>query len=183
MLNLIKIAPLMSLFSVKSVKSVFVRTAIAFALVFVSAIASAAPARAETSDRYIREFLQAKEPVPVQVNPSGETRLFSPDDLYEGKRLFMDHCINCHVGGSTLPSPTISLSEEALHGATPPRDNLDSLIAYMREPMSYDGSEPIYWCREVTERWMPQETIEKLAAFILRAANVAPGWGSDNFDL
>jgi photosystem II cytochrome c550 len=96
--------------------------------------------------------------------------------------LFAQNCINCHVGGTTLPNPIVSLSLASLQGATPPRDNINALVAYMREPFSYDGSEPIYWCRTVPESWMSQKTIENLAAFIVRAAQKAPAWGTNDID-
>jgi len=48
--------------------------------------------------------------------------------------------------------------------------------------MTYDGSEETFWCRQVPESWMSQEQVEKLAAFVLRAAQKAPGWGIDNFE-
>lgn len=140
------------------------------------------PEPAQASERYIREFLKALEPVPVQVSEAGDTKLFSPADLTAGKELFKESCINCHVGGTTLPNPPISLSQAALHGATPPRDNLTNLVAYMRDPMSYDGTDYGYLCRQVTENWMPQADIENLAAFILRAAEVAPGWGMTDLE-
>ena len=138
-------------------------------------------AQAASSDRYIKEFLKATEAVPVSLNEAGDAQVFSPEQLSLGKDLFKDSCINCHVGGTTLPNPPVSLSQSALHGATPPRDNLTNLIAYMRDPMSYDGTDYGYLCRQVTENWMSQADIENLAAFILRAAAVAPGWGTEQF--
>jgi photosystem II cytochrome c550 len=133
-------------------------------------------------DRYVLQYLRAREPVELPMNPSGETRLFSPAQLSEGKVLFKQHCLNCHVGGSTLPNPLVSLSLKDLQGATPPRDTIDGLVAYMRYPMRYDGSEENYWCREVPESWLPREKVENIAAFILRAAQKAPGWGKERFE-
>ncbi|MFS8867624.1 hypothetical protein [Synechococcus sp. H65.1] len=46
-------------------------------------------------------------------------------------------------------------------------------------PRSYDGSEPSYGCRPVPSSWMDEEALRNLAAFILRAAQVAPTWGSN----
>ena len=80
------------------------------------------------------------------------------------------------MGGATLPDPQVSLSLTKLKGANPPRDNINSLVAYLRQPMLYDGSEETYWCRQVPESWMPQEVVESLAAFVLTAAQNAPGW-------
>jgi photosystem II cytochrome c550 len=139
------------------------------------------PAQAEAIDPYLRRYLQVTEPVAMEMNAQGDTRLFSPEGLHEGKELFKEHCLNCHVGGSTLPYPPVSLSLEDLSGATPPRNNIEGLVAYMRTPMNYDGTEEIYWCREVPESWLPSEQVENIAAFILRAAQKAPGWGTETF--
>ncbi|MEB3826458.1 photosystem II cytochrome PsbV2 [Phormidium sp. CCY1219] len=142
------------------------------------------PAQADSvEDRYITQYLKASEPVPLTMNQQGETQMFSPQELYEGKQLFKENCINCHVGGSTLPDPSVSLSLADLKGATPPRDTVDGIVDYLRHPMSYDGNYETYWCREVPSSWMPRAKVNKLAAFILRAAQKAPGWGTQQFDL
>ena len=134
------------------------------------------------ADAYVTRYLKVTEPVALELDAQGNTRLFSAEDLSSGKRLFEQSCLNCHVGGATLPDPTISLSLTALEGATPPRTSVNSLVAYLREPMTYDGSEETFWCRQVPESWMQQDEIENLAAFVIRAAKIAPGWGVDNFE-
>jgi len=139
------------------------------------------PALAASIDAYIVRYLHVTEPIPLELNGQGETRPFSPQDLSLGKQLFETNCMNCHVGGATLPDPLVSLSLTKLKGANPPRDNINNLVAYLRQPMSYDGSEESYWCRQVPESWMPKEQVESLAAFILTAAQKAPGWGAENF--
>lgn len=134
------------------------------------------------ADSYVTRYLKVSEPVAVELDGEGHTRLFSAEDFSAGKQLFEQNCLNCHVGGATLPDPTISLSLTALKGATPPRNDINSLVAYLREPMTYDGSEETFWCRQVPESWMRQGEIENLAAFVIRAAKIAPGWGVDNFE-
>ncbi|MEQ9550464.1 MAG: photosystem II cytochrome PsbV2 [Coleofasciculus sp. G3-WIS-01] len=153
-----------------SVRSLF---AMLMALCVVFMVSSPAYA----IDDYVKRFLKVTEPIALDVNEQGQTKEFTPDDLAEGKELFKAHCINCHVGGTTLQDPRVSLGLETLAGATPPRDNVDGIISFLREPMTYDGSDPSFWCRQVPDTWMPQEQIEKLAAFVLRAAQKAPGWG------
>lgn len=142
---------------------------------------SVAPAMA--IDKYVTHYLQVKEPIPLEINNQGGIKEFSPAALTEGKKLFEQHCLNCHVGGATLPDPTVSLSLKTLQGATPSRDNVNSLVAFLREPMTYDGTDFAYLCRQVPETWMSQTEIENLAAFVLRAAQKAPGWGTNQFDL
>ena len=133
-------------------------------------------------DPYIARYLQVSDPVPLEMNDQGETRLFSANDLIAGKKLFEQHCASCHVGGATLPNPPISLAFDVLQKATPPRDTIDRLVEYMRYPMSYDGSEETLLCREVPESWLSTAEIENLAGFILRAAQKAEGWGTASFD-
>ncbi len=145
----------------------------------LSILMVSSPAQAAV-DNYVRRYL-AKEPISLDVDGTGETKQFSPEDLSAGKELFETSCLNCHVGGATLPDPTVSLALNSLAGATPPRNNIDALVAFLREPKTYDGTDATFWCRQVPESWMPQEQIEKLAAFVLRAAQKAPGWGTTDF--
>lgn len=128
-------------------------------------------------DDYVKRFLKVTEPVALDLDGQGQTKVFTPEELAQGKELFKTNCINCHVGGTTLQDPRVSLGLETLAGATPPRDNVNGIISFLREPMTYDGSAPSVWCRQVPDTWMPREQIEKLAAFVLRAAQKAPGWG------
>jgi photosystem II cytochrome c550 len=156
-----------------------VRGSIVALLVVSMTLAVSSPAYA--IDAYVKRYLKATEPVALDLNGEGQTAQFSPEELSEGKELFEAHCINCHVGGATLPDPTVSLALDTLADATPPRDNIDGLVAFLRNPMTYDGNEETFWCRQVPESWMPREQVEKLAAFVLRAAQKAPGWGTEEF--
>jgi len=140
----------------------------------------ATPAQAAI-DSYVARYLHVTEPIELEVNARGETRLFSPEEISQGKQSFSQSCQTCHVGGSTISFPEVSLSLEKLKGAMPSRDNINGLVAYMRKPMTYDGSEETYWCREVPESWLTQAQVENLAAFILTAAKKAPGWGAETF--
>jgi photosystem II cytochrome c550 len=115
------------------------------------------------------------------MDEQGNTRLFSPQELSAGKKLFESDCINCHVGGSTLPDPQVSLSLTRLQGANPRRDRINSLVAFMRQPTTYDGSQETYWCRQVPSSLLSSQQAESLAAFILTAAQKATGWGAENF--
>jgi photosystem II cytochrome c550 len=135
-----------------------------------------------TTDSYITRYL-AREPVAIPYDAQGQTQTFTPDDFYQGKELFKEHCIYCHVGGTTLQDPQISLSLDALGGATPPRNNVSAIAEFLRDPMNYDGSDYSIWCRQVTEDWMPQADVEKLAAFVLRAAEKSPGWGNSKVEV
>lgn len=132
-------------------------------------------------DPYVRRYLDVQEPIPLVIDSQGTTRLFSAADLTAGKRFFEENCKNCHVGGSTLPDPTVPLSLSALQSATPPRDTISMLVAFLRQPMTYDGSEETYSCRQVPDSWLSPTEAENVAAFILRSAQKAPGWGNTTF--
>lgn len=153
---------------------------ITFSIIFTSICI---PAQADGLEPYISRYLRVREPISLEMDSQGNTRNFSPLDLSDGKRYFEDSCINCHVGGSTLPNPKQSLALDTLKGANPSRDNINALVSYMRQPMTYDGSEETFWCREVTSNMLSETQIDNLAAFILTAAKKAPGWGTDSFGL
>ena len=142
-------------------------------------IALVSPAYA--ADAYVARYLQVTEPVSLERDDQGRTRSFSLQELTAGKKLFEQNCLSCHVGGATLPDPSVPLSLEALQRATPPRDTIDRLVAYLRHPMTYDGSEETFSCREISENWLSQAEVESLSGFVLRAAQKAPGWGTAEF--
>nr|YP_010903995.1 photosystem II cytochrome c550 [Caulacanthus ustulatus]WCH57246.1 photosystem II cytochrome c550 [Caulacanthus ustulatus] len=75
----------------------------------------------------------------VQLEESGKTVILTPEQVKRGKRLFNNSCAQCHNGGITKTNPNIGLELESLSLATPPRDNINSLIEYMKRPNSYDG--------------------------------------------
>lgn len=151
-------------------------------IVFVVYYSSSLPAQAAKNiDPYIARYLHVTQPIALEMDSQGNTRLFSPQELSAGKKLFESNCINCHVGGATLPDPEVSLSLEKLQKAKPPRDRINALVTFMRQPMTYDGSQETYWCRELPPSLLSQQQVESIAAFILTAAQKAPGWGTENF--
>lgn len=79
----------------------------------------------------------------VVLDQKGNTVVLTPEQVKRGKRLFNNACAICHVGGLTKTNPNVGLDIEALSLATPPRDNVKSLVAYMKDPMSYDGTDSI----------------------------------------
>jgi len=160
--------------------SVCLRLCVLCLLVWLS-IGSVSPSAWAAIDPYVTRYLHVTAPIPLTMDEKGQTRLFSAEDLSTGKQLFEQNCLNCHVGGATLPDPTVSLSLTDLHGAIPPRDTIDGLVTYLRKPMLYDGSEETFWCRQVPETWLTQAQIENLAGFVLKAAQAAPGWGAKTF--
>jgi photosystem II cytochrome c550 len=75
----------------------------------------------------------------VAVDSAGTTTVLSPEQVKRGKRLFNATCGACHVGGVTKTNPNVGLDPEALSLATPRRDNINSLVDYLKNPTTYDG--------------------------------------------
>jgi photosystem II cytochrome c550 len=145
-------------------------------LVVASPLGGGSPANAAKVDPYFARYLRITEPVEIQQDDQGQTQRFSLADLSIGKRLFDENCKTCHFGGTTLPNPIVSLGLPILKGATPPRDNVKALVAYLRQPMAYNNSESIDLCRQIPETWLPNADVERLSAYVLTRANRDPRW-------
>ena len=79
----------------------------------------------------------------VVLDSSGTTTVLTPEQVKRGKRLFNSTCGACHLGGITKTNPNVGLDPEALSLASPRRDNIVSLVDYMKNPVTYDGLESI----------------------------------------
>tara|TARA_B110000238_G_C16087713_1_gene422368 strand:- start:239 stop:730 length:492 start_codon:yes stop_codon:yes gene_type:complete len=79
----------------------------------------------------------------ITVDSSGTTTVLTPEQVKRGKRLFNATCGACHLGGITKTNPNVGLDPEALSFATPRRDNVDSLVDFMKNPTTYDGLDSI----------------------------------------
>lgn len=79
----------------------------------------------------------------LPLNEKGETVVLNLQQIEKGKRLFNSVCAQCHTGGVTKTDFNVGLGPVALAGATPPRDNIESLVDYMKNPTTYDGFEDI----------------------------------------
>nr|YP_009396315.1 photosystem II cytochrome c550 [Polysiphonia scopulorum]ARW65501.1 photosystem II cytochrome c550 [Polysiphonia scopulorum] len=79
----------------------------------------------------------------VTLDSSSKTITLTPEQVKRGKRLFNNSCAQCHNGGITKTNPNIGLELESLSLATPARDNVMSLVDYMKDPLSYDGQNSI----------------------------------------
>ena len=80
----------------------------------------------------------------VKLNEAGETTTLSPQEFKSGKGFFNPTCgsASCHAGGKASDSG-YGLGLQDLAGATPPRDNIVSLVNFMKDPMAYQGSPSI----------------------------------------
>jgi photosystem II cytochrome c550 len=75
----------------------------------------------------------------IPLNDQGDTIVVSMKQLADGKRLFNSACSRCHLGGVTKTDPNVGLDPEALDLATPPRNTVESLVGFLKSPMTYDG--------------------------------------------
>ena len=79
----------------------------------------------------------------VQKNGAGDSVVLSLKQVQEGKRLFNNACSQCHNGGVTKTDPNVGLEPETLSLATPPRNNIEALVDFMKDPTTYDGETSI----------------------------------------
>jgi photosystem II cytochrome c550 len=79
----------------------------------------------------------------VTLDGKGNSVVLTPEQVKRGKRLFNNACGTCHVGGLTKTNPNVGTDTESLSLATPPRDNVSSLVSYFKDPMTYDGIDSI----------------------------------------
>ena len=79
----------------------------------------------------------------VTLDAKGNNVVLTPEQVKRGKRLFNNACAICHVGGLTKTNPNVGLDIESLSLATPPRDNITALVAFSKDPVTYDGTDSI----------------------------------------
>jgi photosystem II cytochrome c550 len=122
----------------------------------------------------------------VKLNASGDTTVLNLKQVKEGKRLFQFACAQCHAGGVTKTNQNVGLEPDALALATPPRNNIDSLVDYMKNPTTYDGEEEISEFHPSTKsadiftemRNLTDEDLKEIAGHILMQPKVVgTKWG------
>jgi photosystem II cytochrome c550 len=86
------------------------------------------------------ELDEAARTIPLN---STKSVTLTPEQVKRGKRLFINTCSICHVGGITKTNPNVGLDPEALSLATPPRNTIESLVDYIKNPTTFDGLESI----------------------------------------
>ncbi|MEB3358117.1 MAG: photosystem II cytochrome c-550 [Synechococcales bacterium] len=118
----------------------------------------------------------------VPLNEKGDTVVLSLEQIAKGKELFNSACAKCHVGGGTRTNPNINLSPESLALAFPPRNNLKSLVDYIKEPTTYDGVTDISEVHPATKsadvfpemRNLSDEDLKAIAGHILLQPKINP---------
>ena len=122
----------------------------------------------------------------VRANAQGSQTTLTPEQVKRGKRLFNASCGQCHVGGLTKTNPNVGLDLESLSLATPPRDNVEALVNYIKNPTTYDGLESIAEIHPSIKsadlfpkmRSLSEDDLETIAGHILLQPKiVAEKWG------
>lgn len=123
----------------------------------------------------------------VKLNEQGDPVVLTLKQVKTGKRLFNYACATCHVGGITKTDPNIDLKEETLALATPPRNNVEALVDYMKDPTTYDGEESVAEVHPSTKstdifpkmRNLTEDDLVAIAGHVLLQNNVlGERWGS-----
>jgi photosystem II cytochrome c550 len=122
----------------------------------------------------------------VPYNSEGFESVLSLDAYKRGKRLFNNACATCHVGGVTKTNQNVGLDIETLRVATPSRDNVQSLVEYMKNPMTLDNTASLSETHPNTStadlfpkmRSLSETDLEYVAGYILIQSKVQrERWG------
>ncbi|CDN10552.1 Photosystem II protein PsbV, cytochrome c550 [Richelia intracellularis] len=122
----------------------------------------------------------------VLLNDQNSTYVLSVKEVKEGKRLFSFACADCHLGGVTKTNQNVGLDPETLALATPPRNNLEGIVDYLKNPTTYDGEIEISELHPSTKsadiftemRNLTDEQLKEIGGYILTQPKVAgKQWG------
>jgi photosystem II cytochrome c550 len=128
----------------------------------------------------------SSEQLTVPATPDGTTVTFSEKEVKAGRKIFNDSCGTCHAGGITKTNQNVGLDPETLALATPPRDSVDALVDYIKDPTSYDGEYSISDVHPslrssdvfVKMRDLDEDDLRLIAGYILVAPKVqGQQWG------
>ncbi|MFN3925894.1 MAG: photosystem II cytochrome c-550 [Pseudanabaenaceae cyanobacterium] len=131
------------------------------------------------------EAMTDQEARTVKLNDK-QTITLTPREIAKGKALFKNACATCHLGGATFTNPNVGLDPESLSLANPPRNTIEGLVDYMKNPTTFDGVEEIYETHPSirsadifpTMRGLTDEDLKLIAGYILYAPNVkGAAWG------
>lgn len=122
----------------------------------------------------------------VLLNDQNSTYVLTVKEVKEGKRLFSFACADCHLGGVTKTNQNVGLDPETLALATPPRNNLEGIVDYLKNPTTYDGEIEISELHPSTKsadiftemRNLTDEQLKEIGGYILTQPKVAgKQWG------
>jgi len=107
-------------------------------------------------------------------------------EVKRGKLLFNKTCSTCHVGGISKTNQNVGLDIASLRSALPSRDNIQSLVNYIKEPKSLDGRDSLALTHPCTKnadlfpkmRTLTEEDLVQISGHILLQAKVGnERWG------
>nr|YP_009530924.1 cytochrome c-550 [Paulinella micropora]AXY63613.1 cytochrome c-550 [Paulinella micropora] len=122
----------------------------------------------------------------VPNDPDGTPVTFTEEEIKSGRKIFNSSCGTCHAGGITKTNHNVGLDPETLALATPPRNSVETLVDYMKDPTSYDGEYSIADVHPslsssdlfVQMRDLDEEDLRLMAGYILVAPKVqGMQWG------
>jgi photosystem II cytochrome c550 len=121
----------------------------------------------------------------VKANEQGDTIVLTNQQWKRGEKLFYDTCSQCHNSGRTKTNPNVTLGGPDLAGAEPARDNIAGLVAYLKDPTTYDGEEFIYELHPNTSRLdlypemrnYNEDDLEAVSGYILSMQKIKDSWG------
>lgn len=122
----------------------------------------------------------------VLLNDQNSTYVLTVKEVKEGKRLFSFACADCHLGGVTKTNQNVGLDPETLALATPPRNNLEGIVDYLKNPTTYDGEIEISELHPSTKsadiftemRNLTDDQLKEIGGYILTQPKVAgKQWG------
>ena len=125
------------------------------------------------------------ETLTVPADASGTTVTFTESEIKAGRKVFNNSCGECHAGGITKTNHNVGLDPETLALATPPRDSVDALVDYMKDPppttvRSRSLSSPSMRSADVfvKMRDLNDEDLRRMAGYILTSPKVqGTSWG------
>lgn len=150
---------------------------------FVKSVALLASCFGMVQASFAIELDEAVRTVPLNTK---QTVTLTTEQVKRGKRLFLNTCATCHIGGITKTNPNVGLDTEALSLATPPRNTIESLVDFINNPTTFDGLESIAEIHPSiksadifpTVRSLTQDDIFAIAGHILLQPKiVAEKWG------
>ncbi len=121
----------------------------------------------------------------VKLNEQGEETVIGLKEYKVGEKIFVDTCSQCHNAGRTKTNPNVTLSSSDLKIAFPPRDNIEEMVSYLKEPYSYDGEIDISLLHPNTSRSdifaemrnLNEDDLEAVSGYIL----IQPAVRGDEF--
>ena len=122
----------------------------------------------------------------VALDEAGSPVVITLKEAKRGQQLFNNICAQCHKGGANKANPNIDLSADSLAGAEPPRDNVVSMVDYIKNPTTYDGEVDISELHPCTERSdlfgemrnLSEDDLYAMAGYILIQPNTNPLWAA-----